>query len=1690
MGGADARIAANLAALRVVRDVQDTGRDVTEADRAVLAGWTSWGAVPKIFDEDSDQYATARAELQELLDPGEYRAARRTVLNAHYTADAYVASIWSVVTGLGLTGGQVLEPGCGTGAFVGAAPAGVAMTGVELDPATAAIATTLHPGATIRAESFARSPFADDTFDAVVGNVPFGDVRLHDSKHNAGRLSLHNHFIVKSLDLTRPGGVVAVLTSRYTMDAQDERARQAMFERADLVGAVRLPTGAHRAVAGTEAVTDLVVLRKRAPGQDRGDGGWVHTVDVDLVDGEGQTHATALNSWWGQHPDMVLGQMSLGHGMYNAQTLQVGRGGDVPVEVAFEAACEQVVTGGVAAGLVLSAPDPMAAVIDAGAVIEPIARAGDVSTFTGHISFDTEQQRWEQVKDDQRVRLVVPAAQDRQLRGLVGLRDATVALLDAEASSRDDSDDLRALRADLNDQYEAYVRRFGPVNKATVSVTSRLDRSGQPVVSRRFPGAMRTFRSDPHRAVVCSLENYDERTGAAAKAAIFSGRVITARVVPTSADSPADALAIVMDATGRVDLDRIGALLGVDEDQAREQLGTLVFPDPAQDGDLVPAAQYLSGNVRQALQVAEQGLAGDPGLGVNVEALRAVLPADIGPDEITARLGAVWVPADDVTAFLQDTLGDRSATVVHGGGSMWKVRGATSTQAASSQWGTPRMNAITLTERLMCQKRIVVTDEHPDTGARIVNAVETEAAQEKAAALQGRFEEWLWADPERASRLTARYNEMFNSLVLRDYTADGARLSLPGLAATFTPHEHQRSAVARIISEPSVGLYHGVGAGKTTEMVMGAMELGRLGLVNKPAIVVPNHMLEQFTREWLQRYPQANVLAAGSEDLRGDGRREFTARAATGAWDGIVMTQGAFAALSVSPAVEHAYMDRELDIFRGQLQRMKADSGSGMTVKRMENALAKMEDRLDDKLDGARDVGVTFEQTGIDYLLVDELHMYKNLSVVSNIEGVARDGSRRATDLDMKIDYLRDRALASGRSPRVLTGATATPIANSMAEAWVMQRYLRPDLLHDAGITDFDAWAATFGESVTELEMAPEGGGFRPKTRFARFNNLPELLRMWHVSADVKTSAQLALNIPQVAARADGQRSPETVVVGATQEMAQFMSDLGQRAERVRARQVSPDVDNMLKISGDGRKAALDLRLVGHEDSEALLSMGKLDAAAARIHHIWSQHRQDQFVTNEGQPHPNRGGFQIVFCDLGTPDPTKWNAYDDLREKLAGHGMDRSRVAFVHDANTDAKKDRLFADCRTGGVDVLIGSTAKMGVGTNMQTRAVALHHLDCPWRPADVEQREGRILRQGNQVPEVQVLRYVVEGSFDGYMWQTVERKAKFIDQVMNGNLDTRDAEDISSEAALSFNEVKALASGNPLLLQKATADQELAKLENLVRAHQRDQTYRRGEVARMTATITVLEANIPLVQHAAARSVSTHGDQFTATTRDGQHTARTEAAASLAQHTSDTAMRARPGEGEAVAPAATTIGGHEFDIHIRSALGSTTARYVMNDLPDHIEVALPVSEATSPTGYGTITRLENAVASLPGLADQMSNRRARLISERDQASSGIGAPFPRTDDLTAARARVRDLAEQLSPDRNPTAPEEPHATDTSDPAPTPATPTDPATRQQLNAKGRAEVQAALDKVTASPDTTQRDDPHHQYRNNGPSLR
>ncbi|NCD20551.1 MAG: helicase, partial [Actinobacteria bacterium] len=870
----------------------------------------------------------------------------------------------------------------------------------------------------------------------------------------------------------------------------------------------------------------------------------------------------------------------------------------------------------------------------------------------------------------------------------------------------------------------------------------------------------------------------------------------------------------------------------------------------------------------------------------------------------------------------------------------------------------------------------------------------------------------VWEDPDRAARLAREYNHRFNALVLRDYDPEGTRLRLPGLALSFTPRDHQRAAVARMINEPAVGLFHEVGAGKTAEMVIGAMELRRLGMVTKPAVVVPNHMLEQFTREWLQLYPQARILAASSADLRGDARRTFVARAATNDWDAVILTRGAFERIGVRRDTAAEYLDREVAALRAALERMK-EAGAGLTVKRLERIVVGQEEAIKKALDGPQEPGVSFEDTGIDYLVVDEMHDFKNLRTVSNIQDANIAGSKRATDLHMKIGYLR-----ATHGERVITGATATPIANSVTEAHVMQRYLRPDLLEDAGVLEFDRWAATFGQLVTEVEMAPTGGGsYRQKTRFAKFGNVPEMLRTWHTFADVKTADDLHLPVPELAVRADGKRLPETVVITPTDALTDYVTELGERAERVHNRQVEPAEDNMLKISTDGRKAALDVRLV---DRNAVLEVGvpaKVEVAADRIATIWNAHRDDVFVdVATGAESAPRGAVQLVFCDLGTPGDG-WNVYQELRDQLVARGLPRDGVRFIHEAKTDVEKERLFAAARSGHVDVLIGSTQKMGVGTNVQARAVALHHLDCPWRPADIAQREGRIIRQGNQNPEVGIYRYVVEGSFDAYSWQTVERKAKFISQVMRGRLDVREIEDIGDNS-LSYAEVKALASGDPLVLERAHAQSELARLERLSRSHTRAQDMLARVVESNTRKVARIDAQLPELRAVAARVTPTKGYAFHAVI-DGQSVSTRADAADVLRgwgrtHQVRIGSWRSPSQDLPLGHFA-TLGGLQVEAIIGPRPAWDTPSDVLlrlDDAPGMPPMVVSLADLMGGESCrGLVTRLEHYVASVDKQITRLETQREELVNERGDAQARLGEPFTHTAALHAAQERVRSV-------------------------------------------------------------------------------
>jgi N12 class adenine-specific DNA methylase len=1584
------RVAHNLAVIRLLQDLRECRAVPTDSEREVLMRWAGWGAVPGLFDAEVDRYSAQREELLRLLGPKGYSAARRSTINAHYTHPLIADAMWRLAERLAFPGARVLEPGCGAGVFLARAPKGMSFTGVEIDPTTAAITEMLYPHARICASSFAEvRGLSDASFDLAIGNVPFGDVVLYDPVHNKGKHSIHNHFLIKSLALLKPGGLLVALTSRFTLDSQTDSARLEMHEMGELLVAVRLPAGAHRRVAGTEALTDLVVLRRRdgaaapetAPS-------WVTSAPVQ-IDGE----QALLNRYFAEHPDHVAGTLTLSNGAYARELTAKG---DISAEAVSKAihsvtdtllptsSTDRPRSAGEGEGLAIAEPTA----VDLGEHWD-----GHIITLAGG--------GFAEVCGGQAERLPVPKNAVREMLMLLKLRDQAGALLAQEAAQVAASAHLERLRGELRGTYQRYVRGYGPINRYKTHGTGRTDpETGESIVRCSYPRAVRLLMRDPLGPLVLSLEVFDEDTQTATEADLLRQRVLRRRETVAKAGTAEDALAICYDRLGKVELELVASLLGLSLQQARLVLGELVYEDPNSHA-LVPAAAYLSGNVRVKLDRARDAAAIDARFDVNVAALTGVLPVPLGADEIAAKMGAVWISDKVHQQFLAELLEDDSVVVEYGGGNVWAVKGRNWGTLAESEWGTKRMSAPEIAVTLLEQKPVVVRDRCRATERYVVNADETAAAQEKASAMQERFAEWCWEEPQRASELLREYNTRFNSLVLRDYTPLGEALTLPGLADTFTAHTHQRAAVARIISEPSVGLFHQVGAGKTASMVIAAHELRRLGLAEKPAVVVPNHMLGQFTREWLQLYPMAKILAAGGDDLAKDSRRRFVARAAANSWDAIIITRSAFERLGVSPEVASAYLERELGAIRNALQELRA-RGAHLTVKRLEKKVMRAEAAMKKRMDGVVDVGVTFEQTGIDYLFIDEAHGYKNLATVSNIPGAAIVGSNRAEDLYMKLEHLREKG-----SERVATFATATPIANSITEAHVMCRYLRPDLLDDAGIKHFDAWAATFGETVTQMEMAVTGGGnYRLTTRFARFQNVPEMLRILHLLADVKTAEDLRLPTPPLKPRIDGQRLPETVVIPTPPEVADYLRLLAGRAEKVKNRAVRPEDDNMLKISTDGRKAALDMRLVG--DGTPISGRCKLDVVAdniARIHHL--TRRIAYRVPGSDVRHPTLGSLQIVFCDLSTPDRSQWNAYNELRRLLVARGVSAEEVRFVHEAKNDTEKARLFEACRSGQVSVLIGSTEKMGVGTNIQARAIALHEIDCPWRPADVEQREGRILRQGNQHSGgVRIYRYVVEGSFDAYSWQTVERKARFIGQVMRGRLDVREIEEIADNA-LSFAEVKALAAGDTLILDQATLSAEVTRLQRLQRAYRNNQAALKSTVENQAAWLGKLDKELAAIEVAIARHVDTRGENFAITIDGTVHTNRADAGIALVRLL------------DSVGGVARSIGqfaglGISGCVQYSVADDVRQARVLFDGLPASTAYAT-LSEAHKDP-LKLIRQLESRANSLDALRVKTVAARATVVTEGERAQAAIGVPFKHADTLAEVSAKLDAVNAELA--------------------------------------------------------------------------
>ncbi|MER5482527.1 DEAD/DEAH box helicase family protein, partial [Streptomyces sp. NPDC002812] len=1477
------RAKANIEAIEILGRLEEEQRPATPDEQRALARWSGWGAVPQIFKPKPDeQFAPLQATLRELLSDDEWGEARANTKNAHYTDPQIVQQIWAAMADLGFDGGHVLEPGSGSGNFIGYAPDGADVTGVELDPITARISKALYPHADIRNESFGATRAPNGTFDVAVGNVPFGKYKVTDLVHNKGGHSVHNHFILKSLDLTRSGGLVAMVTSSLTMDGHGrkaEAARMEMAEKADLVGAIRLPSGAHQRTAGTNVVTDLLIFRRRdqertytsgrlrtgevKPAGERGPKDppmWVHSLPrfglPGQLDPQRDENAQPVfyNSYFHDNPQQILGELSVGHGMHRADELRVDSNGD-PIRNLRDALKRTAADAGNNGLGYQAAPEGRKRVT----LLPPGSPRVD-----GHVQAEPDG-TFSQVRDGMVHPFHVPKPQADEARRLLAIRDSFQSLLAEE--SRQDADEslIERMRTALNDQYEEYVAKYGAINRfewAKRTVTDPV--SGERVQKSYRKKAPRggLFRKDPTMANIASLDSQDDNTGKITRVAIFYKRQGVFRQLAERAEAPEDALAVVLEQDGKLTPEGLARVMGTDVEDATARLLAarsvdpdtgveypLAFRDP--DAGLVTTADYLSGNVRAKLAAAREAALDDPDLGLNVEHLERVVPPDLSTGEIAAPLGASWVGREPVQQFLRETLGSELITVGWQGGALWAVDASDSVKKQIAHqtrdtWSAKGYDALKIAEAILTNRKIRVTVTTKE--GTFLDREGTADAEAKAELLKEEFTDWLWRDPERAERFRRLYNDQFNAMAPRSY--DGQRRTMPGLVEWFKPHPHQHSAVARMVNEPSVLLAHEVGAGKTAEMAMGVMELRRLGLVKKAAMVVPGHMLDQFRTEFAELYPESvannRILSASSEDLAGSGRREFIARAASGDYDAIILTQTAFESIQMRPEVQESYIRRRLEKLEEKIRRQKEIDGEDndtRLVKRMETQLSNLRAKLEKKLSGLKDsAGLHFEDMGIDYLVVDEAHMYKNLYTPSSIDAVAIEGSNRASDLDMKLEWLRQNT----GTGRVVTFATATPVANSIAEVHVMMRYLRPDLLQQLGIEEFDDFASTFAQVVSAVERSADGT-YTEKTRLAAFQNVPELMRIWRAFADVKTSEDLDLPVPDVAG---GKAVTITMPMSEAQEA--YEQEIARRAWLLANTNVDPRDDNHLKLLSDGRASALDPRLIDPDAGPG----NKLPTVADNITRIYEQTKDTVYPTSktDDTPHETPGGLQIVFLDLGTPkDPSRkkkrkkgdpddafdpdsvaddgeesttsdFSTYDEMKKLLVARGIPEDKIRYIHDAKDDAAKARLFHDARTGRIAVLLGSTFKMGTGTNVQLRATALHHVDAPWRPADVEQRNGRIIRQGNANPEVAIFQYATERSTDAKFWEAIARKSRFIQQLMRGSVNERVVEDIG-DIKFDADEASALVAGDPHLIAQAQLRPIVKRLRARANAHQRSQ-------------------------------------------------------------------------------------------------------------------------------------------------------------------------------------------------------------------------------------------------------------------------
>jgi len=1566
-GGEKTKYQYNVEAIRTLKQMEAENRLATPQEQEILSRYVGWGGISHAFDPDDPRWAKEYAELKELLTPAEYESAKSTVLNAHYTSPTVIQAIYHAVEQMDFVPGTVLEPSMGIGNFFGLLPeklAAAKLYGVELDDLTGRIAKQLYQKADITIDGFERTDHPDDFFDLAVGNVPFGSYQVHDKRYDRQNLMIHDYFITKTLDKVRPGGIVAFITTKGTMDKKNSKVREAFAQKADLLGAIRLPSNAFKANAGTEVTTDVLFFQKR----DRIPEKLPEWVEI------GQTgDGVPLNRYFLDHPEMVLGTMTMGRGMYGNET---------------ETACEPIPGADLSEQLAeaiqhIAPPNRELLEITAeqdGEELESIPADPSVRNFSYTLSGDKLYFR-ENSRMTQAVMGKVPA---ERVKGMIGIRDSARRLIDLQLAGADDAE-IQSEQAKLNRLYDAFTAKYGLLNSA---------------------GNKLAFEQDSSYPLLCSLEIVNEEGKLTRKADMFTKRTIQTHRAVTSVDTAVEALTVSIGEKACVDLGYMASLMGGAEKipQIVEDLKGIIFKDPAsgpfdiEDGGThwhqgwQTADAYLSGNVRRKLAAARAAAQENPQFAVNVEKLEQVQPKDLTASEISVRIGASWIAPKyyeqfmfellHTPGYLQDRRIKLQYSPVTG---EWNVQGKSADSRDNvrvyATYGTKRINAYEIFEQTLNQRDVRIFDTKTVDGkeVRVLNEKQTAIAQQKQEAMCEAFKDWIFKDPVRREALCKRYNEQFNSIRPREY--DGSHIRFAGMNPEISLRTHQENAVARMLYGKNSLLAHCVGAGKTFEMIAAAMEGKRLGLNQKSLFVVPNHLTEQWGGDFLRLYPGAKVLVATKKDFEPARRKKFCARIATGDYDAVIIGHSQFEKIPLSPERQKAVIEGQIDEIVTAIAEAKAEDGERYTIKQMEKTKKNLEVKLQKLADGKKkDSVVTFEELGVDRLFVDEAHGFKNLFLhtkMRNVAGIAQTDAQKSSDMFAKCRYMDE--ITGGRG---IVFATGTPVSNSMVELYTMMRYLQFDTLEQNGHRHFDAWAADFGEKVTAMELKPEGSGFRSKTRFAKFYNLPELISIWKEAADIQTADMLNLPVPKA--------EYITVTTEPSAFQQEMVAELGERAEAVRGGQVDPHIDNMLRITSDGRKLALDQRL-----QNPLLPDDPNSKVNACVNNIVQEWENSAEIL----------GTQLVFCDLSTPKGDgSFNVYDDIKAKLIARGVPEAEIAFIHDANTEVQKAELFAKVRRGQVRVLIGSTAKMGAGTNVQDRIVASHDLDCPWRPADLEQRAGRSLRQGNRNAAVKMFKYVTKGTFDAYNWGLVENKQKFIGQIMTSKSPARSAEDVDA-TALSYAEVKALATGDDRIREKMDLDVQVAKLKMLKANHTSQQyemqdkalKYYPQKIAETKLLIEALTADLPVVQTHPVKD-----DAFSMTVMGQTYTERKAA-------------------GEAIIKACMLMDDPEKTVDLGEFRGfPMQLKCDGSKFRVTMKQHLTYSAELSDDAVGNVTRVNNALESLAERLEAQKARLTTLESELTNAKEEADRPFPKEDELREKSARLNQLNRELSkPDR-----------------------------------------------------------------------